>query len=57
MIIEIILYDLYNEFNKSNKCDLFQLNSKIELYNCAPVIINYRKFFHNIIFCIKYNIF
>ena len=58
MIIEIILYDLYNEFNKSNKCDLFQLNQKIELvYNFAPVVINYRKFFNNILFCIKYNIY
>ena len=38
-------YDLYNEFNKSNKYDLFQLNQKIELYNFAPVVINYRKFF------------
>ena len=50
-------YDLYNEFNKSNKCDLFQLNPKIELYQFVPVVINYRKFFNNFIFCIKYNIY
>ena len=49
-------YDIYENYNKNNNCDLFELDEEKEKYEFLPIGINYRNFVKNEIFCIKYSI-
>lgn len=52
---KIYFYDLYDIFNKENKCDLFNLYES-ERDKFVPFTINLRNLYNNDFFCIKYNI-
>ena len=52
---EIIFYELYEDFNKENGVNLFNLQEN-EIYEYVPAIINYRPLINIDIFTIKYRI-
>ena len=56
---QIYFYDFYDEFNRNNNCDLFNLGSDIEREKSIPIVINYRNFPKNLYFSffIELNIF
>ena len=49
-------YDIYEEFNRDNKLDLFELDEEIEKYDLLPIVIKYRNLYNNKLFCIIYSI-
>ena len=49
-------YDIYEEFNKDNNYDLFELDEELEKYDFLPIVINYRNLYKNQLLCIKYSI-
>ena len=51
----LFFYQIYDQYNKENKCDLLSLKNN-EKYNFVPIVINYRNFINNKFFCLNYSI-